>query len=225
MYGARVTELLLVRHALPLAAAEAGQQPPLAPEGHRQAELVARWLARTPVDAVVSSPFLRALETAAPIADRFGLEVQVLDDLREWERDGGSPRYTPLEDIPATDPRALALVEGRYADFVPPFDRDAFRARARGALDAICSSWPDGRVVAVSHAGLINTLVAGVLGLQDIFWFLADYTAITRVDRLVSGRTVVRSVNESGHLLVDSASIGRTDDDPSQPSAAMATPA
>lgn len=219
-----MTEILLVRHALPVAAHAVGHQPSLGPAGRRQAELLADWLA-PPVDAVVSSPLPRAQETAAPIAARFGLPVATIDDLREWERDGGSPRYLPLEDIPADDPRALALAEGRFDDFVPPFDREAFRARARSALDHICTRWPDGRVVAVSHAGLINTLVAGVLGVEHIFWFLADYTSVTRIERLASGRTIVHSVNEAAHLRDRSSSRGRTGAEPSQPFDAAATSA
>jgi probable phosphoglycerate mutase len=218
-YDAPVTEVLLVRHALPTHADRPGHQPGLAAEGRRQADALAGWLAG-PIDGLAASPLARARATAAPLASRLGLDVHVIDDLREWERDGGSPAYTPLEDMAADDPRALALAQGRYADFVPPFDRDAFRRQARSALDAICERWPTGRVVAFSHAGLINTLLAGVLGMDDIFWFLADYTSVSRVERLSSGRTVVRSVNETGHLEAAGSSIGRTGEDPSEPAVA-----
>lgn len=219
-----MTEVLLVRHALPTHADRPGHQPGLSVEGRRQADVLAAWLTG-PIDGVAASPLRRARETAAPLARRLGLEVHTVDDLREWVRDGGSPAYTPLEDMPADDPRAIALAEGRYADFVPPFDRAAFRQQARSALDAICKRWPTGRVVAVSHAGLINTLIAGVLGMGDVFWFLADYTSVSRVQRLASGRTVVHSLNEVGHLQAARSSIGRTGEEPSQRSDAARMPA
>lgn len=215
-----MTEVLLVRHALPTHADGPGHQPGLSAEGRRQADALAAGLAG-PIDALAASPLARARETAAPLATRLGLDVEIVDDLREWERDGGSPAYRPLEDMAADDPRAIALAEGRYADFVPPFDRDAFRRQARAALDAICERWPTGRVVAVSHAGLINTLLAGVLGMDDIFWFMADYTSVSRLERLASGRTVVRSINETGHLASARSSIGRDGEDPSQRSEAV----
>lgn len=57
----------------------------LSTRGRLQAKSVARFLGSQPVIAVWSSPLQRALETAAPIAERCGLPVSVEPDLTEWK--------------------------------------------------------------------------------------------------------------------------------------------
>jgi len=72
--------LLLVRHCT-----STGPDPeaPLAEAGYREAEQLADQLAREPVDRIVSSPYRRALETIAPLAERRGLTVQTDPRLAE----------------------------------------------------------------------------------------------------------------------------------------------
>jgi broad specificity phosphatase PhoE len=55
----------------------------LSGRGRAMAELVCDHLAGRDIAAVISSPMERALETAAPIAQRHGLEVSLDDDLLE----------------------------------------------------------------------------------------------------------------------------------------------
>ncbi len=55
--------------------------------------------------------------------------------------------------------------------------------------------------MAVSHGGIINAILAGVIGTPDLFWFNPGYTSVSRVEKLRSGRVVVHSANETGHLL------------------------
>jgi len=74
------TELLLLRHA-DAGAPEAWTRPdaerPLSPKGHRQAARTAAWLKSTDhrPDAIITSPKIRAAETAAAVADAFGIPV------------------------------------------------------------------------------------------------------------------------------------------------------
>src|SRR5215813_910158 len=83
--------LYIVRHCK-----AAGQQPDaaLTAEGHLQAEQLAKQLAAGPIDRIISSPFARATQSIAPLADRLGLpiatdkrlaeRVLVAGDLSEW---------------------------------------------------------------------------------------------------------------------------------------------
>ena len=73
-------ELLLFRHADagdPAAWSRPDAERPLSPKGHRQAARVARWLKEIDhrPDAILSSPKVRAAETAAAVADAFGMPV------------------------------------------------------------------------------------------------------------------------------------------------------
>src|SRR5262245_49809422 len=76
-------ELVLIRHALPVRREllEGVADPELSEAGVLQAAHLADYLAAESIDAVYASPLRRAIETAAPIAARFGIEVAVLDGI------------------------------------------------------------------------------------------------------------------------------------------------
>lgn len=57
---------------------------PLTHRGRRQADETAEHLAESAADVIVSSPLLRAVETATPIAGRLGLTVETDERLVEW---------------------------------------------------------------------------------------------------------------------------------------------
>ncbi|MEV0637434.1 histidine phosphatase family protein [Streptomyces sp. NPDC050619] len=194
-----MTELLLVRHGLPVSGVF---DPELSPEGIAQAERLAPWLAGEGIDALYASPYRRARETAAPLEQLTGLTATVLDDLREWDTDVSHP-YTPPEQINADDPRSVALAEGRYEDFVPDLDWDAFRARAVRGMNTMLDAHPGQRIAAVCHGGITNTYLATVLEIPRMFWFHPGYTSVSRVRRMPGGRIVLHSVNETAHLVAE----------------------
>ena len=193
-----MTELLLVRHALPQSGTV---NPGLSEQGREQARRLGDWLKGADVDALVCSPMPRALETAEIAAAQMGRTVDaVVDDLREWDTDLPPRAYEALEVMDPLDERARAIAEGRFDDFVPDLDRDAFRARAASVLADVLDRWPVPRVVAVCHGGLLNTIIGGVLGIEPLFWHNPGYTSISRLQRVPAGRVVVAAVNETAHL-------------------------
>jgi phosphohistidine phosphatase SixA len=81
-----VTALVLVRHA------SAGdrerrsgddRERPLDERGRRQAEKLVMSLAAYRFDRILSSPYLRCMQTMEPLAQRRGLRVEVCDELAE----------------------------------------------------------------------------------------------------------------------------------------------
>jgi len=193
-----VTELLLLRHALPVSG---HADPGLSDVGRAQAEQVAQWLKGSRVDALVTSPLRRARETAAPIEASLGLTAEVIYDLREWELDDPNHVYDAVEDMAPDDPRLLAVAEGRYDDFVPELDTAAFQRRTVAAIeDVFARHQHHERIVVSTHGGFISAYLAHIIGTRQVMWFNADYAGISRVVRLPSSRVVVRSVNETGHF-------------------------
>jgi probable phosphoglycerate mutase len=85
-----MTRFLLVRHTAHDFLVEgmiAGRQPGvhLNAAGKKQAEALAEHLSILPIDAIHSSPLERARETAAPLARKVGLQVQIADEFNEIE--------------------------------------------------------------------------------------------------------------------------------------------
>ncbi len=195
-----MTELLFIRHAQPLSG-EA--DPRLSAAGRRQAERLGQWLTGERIDVIVTSPMARAHETAEIAAERMGRPITAtFEALREWDKDHlADGNYVALEDLGAGNARFEALRTGRYEDFIPAIDRGEFLSRARRVMDELVDRWPDQRVAAFSHGGLINAALATLLGLEErLFFFLPDYTSISTVRVMPGGRRVVRALNATAHL-------------------------
>lgn len=110
-------QLHLLRHAHagdPMAWDGPDEARPLAPRGERQADRLARFLAGTGfrTDAIITSPKLRAAQTAEIVAQRLGVPVRI------DERLAGGVGLSALEAIlrDAGDPVAPVLV-GHDPDF------------------------------------------------------------------------------------------------------------
>ena len=196
-------QLILARHGEPLAVSDqaGGADPPLSPQGHEQAAALGAWAAATgeTVVEVVVSGMRRAQETAAPAAGALGLGAVVDPELAEF--DVGRPDYQPVHArLGSDDPDWRRISEGWFPDFV---DAAAFTARVKGAFGRIVDRHRDaGRdsVLVVCHAGVINTFLAGELGLERPLTFPLDHGGLSRVLVSRAGRVRVRSVNETGHV-------------------------
>ena len=82
-----MTTFALIRHASHglVGHTIVGRMPgvPLSSDGRDEAAALARRLEGSPIQALYSSPLERARATAAPIADRLCLEVQIAEELNE----------------------------------------------------------------------------------------------------------------------------------------------
>jgi 2,3-bisphosphoglycerate-dependent phosphoglycerate mutase len=195
-------DLLLVRHAEPVRidpGLGVPADPPLTERGHEQAARLADWLAAEGIDHVVTSPKRRSVETAAPLASALGLEVEVLDDLREYDAD--ADEYIPVEHMRAAkDDRWFAMIEGRWEEYGGE-PVHTFRARVVPSIEQLVERHPGGRVVVVSHGGIINIYLADMLGIEPPMWCHPEYTSISRVAAARSGERSLVTLNETAHLV------------------------
>jgi probable phosphoglycerate mutase len=157
---------------------------------------LAEYLAGEHVDAIYTSPMQRARQTAAPVEAALGLEVEIDDDLAEFDRD--ATEYVPIEELKAAgDPRyldpfaGLALAEQSF---------DAFRSRVLSSAERIAAAHSGEHVAVVCHGGVINVIAAAVLGLDTPMFFAPDYTSINRVAVARSGPRSILTLNETPHL-------------------------
>src|SRR5205085_7058613 len=86
--------------------------PPLSPEGERQAELLGEWLKHEHVHAVYASHLLRGQQTAAPIAAAHKLAIVTEPDIAAFDRDASS--YIPFEEDERNRAEFRAIVTGDY---------------------------------------------------------------------------------------------------------------
>jgi probable phosphoglycerate mutase len=193
-------ELLLIRHGLPVRRElEAGiADPELSAAGHAQAEHLADYLESEPLDAVYASPLQRAVQTAAPLAKRRGLELGIIDGVAEWDRN--SSEYVPAEELKAAgDPRYFQLMRGEWTseDETP----GEFHDRVVAAIDALIDAHSGERIAVSCHGGVINAYLSHILGLPvGPGFFYPRYTSIHRVAASRSGVKSVITLNETAHL-------------------------
>jgi probable phosphoglycerate mutase len=184
---------MLIRHALPIRVEGAAgpADPDLSDHGRRQSVVLAEWLQVEPVDAIVTSPMVRARQTAAPLGRARGFEPVVVDGLAEFDRD--AEFYVPIEEMKAeNDPRWLALLAGE----VP----EEFQETVVTAIEEVIADHRGRTVAAVCHGGVINCYLAHLLGIDRPLFFEPVYTGITRVRAAADGTRSLVSINETAHL-------------------------
>ena len=172
--------------------------PELTEAGHRQAELLAEYLGTERIDAVYTSPLRRALQTAEPLARRLDLPAPVVADVAEFDRDASS--YIPIEELKSSgDPRFHDLTSDVWVGNHPD---DDFAARVTAAIDRLIDAHAGHSVVVVCHGGVINLVLATVLGIagDGPGFFYPNYTSIHRVAASRSGVRSIITVNETSHL-------------------------
>ena len=151
-----MTTILLVRHGKTdwnLERRVQGQTDrPLNETGVRQARELAAALAEERVDAVFSSYLVRAHETARIVAERRGLDVTVLPDLRE--KDFGS--WEGLTDVEVLS----RFPDARSRPWGDAESTDDVAHRVLAALHRIADSHPGGSVVVVAHGGPLRAVRA-----------------------------------------------------------------
>ena len=196
-------ELLVIRHARPVRdeAPEGGSADPvLAEVGHRQAQVTAEHLADEGVDHIVSSSMMRAVQTAQPLADRLGLRIEMLDDLRE--SDHRSRIYVPTEEWSRDDP-AVAHYYDESRDLNETIFSDGyeeFRDRVHSGFEHVIRTNRSRTVAVFCHGMVTGVYLQVLLGMDDPLSLLVDYCGITRVAASSTGVRTVRSVNETHHV-------------------------
>jgi len=168
--------------------------PELTDEGHRQAELLAAALAGEGVTAILTSPLLRARQTAEPTGAACGVPVVVDERLIEidwgaWE--GRSTGALKQSDVDRWKADKGAAPEGETLESLTQ------------RVESFCAEHlaGDGLVVAVSHVSPIKAAAAWAMGVDgSVAWRM--FLGLASITRVGQGRSspVLLSFNETGHL-------------------------
>jgi probable phosphoglycerate mutase len=200
-------ELLLVRHGQSEAYVDGrsfalvdGQgDPPLSELGWQQARHVGARLRAERVDAVYVTTLRRTAQTAAPLAEASGLELQVEPGLREvglgdWE--GGLFRKMVAQNHPI----AQRMFEAERWDVIPGAEpAEELAGRVRTAIEKMAARHQGQRVAAFTHGGVIGQALALAAASRPFAFIGAENASISRL--VITGeRWIVRGFNDTGHL-------------------------
>jgi broad specificity phosphatase PhoE len=168
---------------------------PLSALGAAQAHALADAFASERVTRVISSPLVRARETAAAIAARHTLTVEI--DERLIELDYGAWDGVSLADVAPEDWAAWRADPA----FAPPDGESLVAVTARVA-SFFADALGDDLVVAVSHVSPIKAAVCCALGVDErVTWRMQlSLASVTSVGSRPDRAPYLLSYNETAHL-------------------------
>lgn len=194
-------ELVIVRHGRPeqVAVTAGTADPPLTTIGHQQAEAVSAALRNEQIDHIVSSPMLRAQQTAAPTVALTGLPVEIVDGLIEVDAD--ATEYVPAEVRKATDPEGWRADARNPAAYFGTVGEAAFTETVVAAFEQLIADHPGQKLAVFCHGMVTSVFLGRVLGIADGWRLAPDYASLNRVRASTTHNAMsVRSFNETSHL-------------------------
>ena len=204
-----MTTVVLVRHGLTEMTGPvlAGWTPGLHLDerGRTQAAALAERLRPLPLDAVVSSPLDRCLDTATAVLDGREQDLQVDERLGECRYGDWTGR--PLKEL-AKDPLWKVVQAHPSAVVFPGPEGEALRDTQARAVSAV-RDWnlrlgTDATWLACSHGDVIKAVVADALGMHlDSFQRIAIDPCSVTVIRYTELRPFVVRVNDTGGGVAD----------------------
>ncbi len=212
-----VTRIYLVRHAEAEGNAseffQGCTQTHLTEKGKNQLAYLAERFSDIPLDAVYTSPYLRAKQTADAINRYHNLPIY--EDSALHEINGGDWEGKPWAILPAAYPEEYALWTGEMWRFHAPNGEsmaDVYQ-RMTDAVSRIAREHQGQTVAIVSHGCAIRNFLSfaefGVAArLADVGW--ADNTAVSLVEYDTDAGWQLIFKNDADHLPADCSTLRRS---------------
>lgn len=203
------THVLLIRHGQSQGNAEGRfgghTDTPLSPRGRAEARRTAQSLASESFDAIACSDLARAIETATPLANLVGLELQTAEAFRE--RSVGVMEGLTFEEAAAQHPEQYAALLRRDFEHVL-LGGESYRQtldRASKKLDELVDQHKGGRIAIYTHTGTICILALHIMGALDApelkpVWISSRNCGISRFELRDDGFVKVLAINDTRHL-------------------------
>lgn len=174
---------------------------PLSELGFAQAQRIAEWLKNEPIRAIYSSPLLRAIQTAQPLADALGLPVRIHHglisvDYGEWQ--GHTPKEvsTLWPDLYRQYLHAPHEVQFPGGESLPiALERAVAMLNELGEIHA-------GQTVALfSHEVVCKAVMLHVLGMElSAYWRMPQDNGCINAFYWDSRRKTLIYLNDTCHL-------------------------
>jgi len=173
----------------------------LSETGLRQAERLRDCLADEKIDAVYSSPLIRARVTAEVIISGRGLAIVTCPELREVNF--GKLEGLTFGEISQLYPEVVKLwversPELKYPDgeSIADFDR-----RVGGFMSRLEGHIPEETILIVAHSGALRVLMCHLLGLEVAHWrqLRLDLASVSILETYPQG-AIINQLNDLCHL-------------------------
>ncbi len=174
---------------------------PLSAKGRSEAQALAEALSPEPIKFIYSSPLKRALETARPLAEKFGMSVNILEGLIDL--DFGDWEGRSVKEVEEKDPELFKVWFEHPEKVSFPRGESLKLAKERGmqALMKAAEENAGKTGVVVSHRVICKLLVLAAIGAGEAqFWRVQQDLACYNLLEWTGANWIVRLVNETGHL-------------------------
>jgi len=199
------TAILLIRHGETVwnraGRVQGWQDSPLTEAGAAQARALAERLGGERVERLIASDLGRARDTAAPVAERLGLPIELDPGVRE--RNYGIFEGRTYAEIERDHPEAYAFLTRRDPAYAIPGGESGagFAARVLEALERIAAAHAGRCIAVVTHGGVLGVLyrhAARLLPDAERDYVLPN--ASVNYIRFGSGRWVIDRWGDVAHL-------------------------
>lgn len=201
------TRILLVRHGINDYVKKgllAGRTPGvhLNADGQAQAQSVAERLGGEKIAAVYSSPLERCQETATPLAERLGLELRLLEDVKET--DCGAWTGQALEELRKAETWRQVQINPSGFRFPDGESMLEIQARMVAALERLSREHKGETIAVFSHSDPIKLAIAFYVGMPlDLFQRLeVSPASVSELDFTPLRVGLVR-LNDCAHVSAD----------------------
>jgi 2,3-bisphosphoglycerate-dependent phosphoglycerate mutase len=149
-----MTAVYFVRHAQADNTVRDGRIRPLTEKGMTDRALVTEFLSDKSVDAVLSSPFKRAIDTISDFAEKYSFEIEVIEDFRERKSDIDFTKETFDFNT---------FMERQWADFTYTYSDGECLAEVQNrnvaALNGVLKKYNGKNIVIGTHGTALSTII------------------------------------------------------------------
>lgn len=178
--------------------------PPLSPEGLKQAEKLSESSLLDNADMIFSSSLIRAVQTVYPAAERLRKKIVLLTDLMEIHTEiPGTDESRLVKDYPLALPYSSSPNPTGGTLFLSDKNSEEIKLRAERCIDYFYKQASDNcHIVAVTHGSYFGYLVRAALGLDlpETFCWQVDNCCATRIIFRKDSIPKLSFANYTGHL-------------------------
>ncbi|MCL2159031.1 MAG: histidine phosphatase family protein [Oscillospiraceae bacterium] len=167
-----MTTVYFIRHAEADNTNRDGRARPLTEKGMSDRALVTKFLQDKGIDAILSSPFRRAVDTVSDFAEQSGLEIELVEDFCERRSD---------IDFASVDFGFEAFMQRQWADFNYTYSDGECLAEVQSrniaALNDVLKRYSGKNIVIGTHGTALSTII----NYYDHTYGFADFMAMVNI--------------------------------------------